>query len=204
MTEAVAHSPNEVELIGDVSSRKVTVTYGFWLFIISDVLLFASLFATYAVLRNATDGGPTEKELFNISHVAIETAILLTSSFTCGLTSISAYAKKLVWTQVFLTLTILLGIAFIILEVQEFSEMIKEGAGPQRSAFLSAFFTLVSCHGIHVSFGMVWAILIKILFYKKGFTENNLNRLLCFSIFWHALDVVWIGVFTMVYLIGVI
>ncbi|MDB9741753.1 cytochrome o ubiquinol oxidase subunit III [Akkermansiaceae bacterium] len=192
------------ESFGGIAPRRVTVTYGFWLFIISDIILFASLFAAYGVLRNATDGGPTEKEIFDLRHVGIETAILLASSFTCGMTSVAVYAKSKSLAQVFLTATVLLGLSFIFLEVQEFRELINEGAGPQRSAFLSAFFALVGCHGIHVCFGIVWAILIQLLIWKKGFRPDVERRLMCFTLFWHALDVVWIGVFTVVYLIGVL
>jgi len=185
-------------------SRRVTVSYGFWLFIISDIILFASLFATYGVLREATNGGPTEVDLFDLTHVGLETTLLLLSSFTCGLSSIATTAGKVKLTQLFLLITIILGGAFVFLELQEFNEMINKGAVPQKSAFLSAFYLLVGCHGLHVSFGIIWAILIIIMFQRKGFTPTNCSRLFVFSLFWHALDIVWVGVFTIVYLIGVI
>ena len=148
------------------------------------------------------DGGPTEAELFDASHVAIETAILLFSSFTCGLASIAALSRSRIWTHVFFTLTLVLGGAFLALELVEFREMIDAGAGPQRSAFLSSFFALVGCHGIHVCLGVLWGFYIQFALLFRGFSDGVQRKIMCFSLFWHALDVVWIGVFTVVYLVG--
>lgn len=199
MSESIVSTPHQD---GGIAPKRVQVVYGFWLFLISDIILFSSLFATYGVLRGSTNGGPTEAELFDLNHVALETGLLLLSSFTCGMITIAATAKNQRWTQIALTLTILLGAGFIFLEVQEFAEMVRKGASPQRSAFLSAFYALVGCHGIHVSFGIFWAFILKLMFWKKGFQEGVKRKLMCFSLFWHALDLVWIGVFTVVYLIG--
>jgi cytochrome o ubiquinol oxidase subunit III len=200
MNAEISHSEG-VEDAG--SARKSLVGYGFWLFIISDVVLFSALFATYGVLRGSTDGGPVERDLFDLGHVALETGLLLTSSLSCGLAGIAASARNRLWCQVFLTVTLVLGGTFLYLELQEFSEMCEVGATPQRSAFLSSFYALVGCHGVHVFCGILWGMMIQLLMWRRGFNEGVLRRLMCFSLFWHALDVVWIGVFTVVYLFGV-
>jgi len=184
------------------ASKSIVVPYGFWLFILSDMVLFSALFATYASLVHATDGGPITNQLFDRKLVAVETLALLISSFVCGLAMITAKRKNLMWTQIWLVLTALLGLAFLSIELFEFSKMIGEGAGPQRSAFLSSFFTLVGCHGAHVTAGLMWIGTMMAQIWAKGFREDIMRRLLCLSVFWHALDIIWVAIFTIVYLIG--
>jgi cytochrome o ubiquinol oxidase subunit III len=183
-------------------SKSIVVPYGFWLFVLSDMVLFSALFATYASLVNATDGGPTTSQLFNRDLVAIETVALLLSSFVCGLAMIAAKRGHMMWTQAWLLLTGMLGAVFLFIELYEFASMVGEGAGPQRSAFLSSFFTLVGCHGAHVTAGLLWLGTMMAQMWAKGFRQHIVRRLLCFSIFWHALDIIWVAIFTIVYLIG--
>jgi cytochrome o ubiquinol oxidase subunit III len=183
-------------------SKSIVVPYGFWLFVLSDMVLFSALFATYASLVNATDGGPATHELYDRTLVAIETMALLFSSFTCGLAMIAANRRNAVMTQVWLGVTAVLGVVFLGLELYEFTHMIAEGAGPQRSAFLSSFFTLVGTHGVHVFSGLLWLGTMMAQIYAKGFRQHITRRLLCFTIFWHALDIIWVAIFTIVYLIG--
>jgi cytochrome o ubiquinol oxidase subunit 3 len=187
---------------GGPASKRVVVAYGFWIFLLSDIVMFSAFFAAHAVLQTATDRGPSGRDLFDLTRVAIETACLLLSSFTCGMAAVATLARSQFWTQLALFVTAVLGVAFLGLEVTEFARMIEEGAGPQRSAFLSSFFTLVGCHGLHVTAGLLWLATMMAQVFVKGFRENVLRRLLCFNLFWHALDIVWIAVFTMVYLIG--
>jgi cytochrome o ubiquinol oxidase subunit 3 len=183
-------------------SKSIVVPYGFWLFILSDMVLFSALFATYASLVHATDGGPTTNQLFDRNLVAIETVALLISSFVCGLAMIAAKRKNMMWTQGWLVVTGLLGAVFLFIELYEFAKMIGEGAGPQRSAFLSSFFTLVGCHGAHVTAGLLWIGTMMAQIWAKGFRQDIMRRLLCLSVFWHALDIIWVAIFTIVYLIG--
>jgi cytochrome o ubiquinol oxidase subunit 3 len=183
--------------------KRVVVTYGFWIFLLSDIVMFAALFASYAVLVHATAGGPTGAQLFNQTTVAIETACLLVSSYTCGLMSLAVNSRNRLGTYLGALITFALGAAFLTLELREFADMIARGATPQRSAFLSAFFTLVGCHGLHVTLGLVWLVVMMVQVAVMGFVASVQNRLLCFSLFWHALDIVWVGVFTVVYLMGV-
>jgi cytochrome o ubiquinol oxidase subunit 3 len=183
-------------------SKSIVVPYGFWLFVLSDMVLFSALFATYASLVHATDGGPTTNQLFHRDLVAIETMALLMSSFVCGLAMIMAKRANMLWTQGWLLVTGLLGLVFLSIELYEFTSMIREGAGPQRSAFLSAFFTLVGCHGAHVTAGLLWIGTMMAQIWAKGFREDIIRRLLCLSVFWHALDIIWVAIFTIVYLIG--
>jgi cytochrome o ubiquinol oxidase subunit 3 len=182
---------------------RIVVAYGFWIFILSDIVMFSALFAAYAVLSGNTAGGPTGAELFNLRNVFILTACLLFSSYTCGLGALSAEQNNAERYLVFAALTFVLGAAFVFLEVSEFIDMIGKGAGPARSAFLSAFFTLVGMHGTHVTVGLVWLVYMTAQVVAKGLRPAVLRRLLCFSLFWHALDIVWIGVITLVYLMGV-
>ena len=184
------------------ASKSIVVPYGFWLFVLSDMVLFSALFATYASLVHATDGGPMTNQLFDRKLVAIETMALLLSSFVCGLAMITAKRKNMLWTQGWLLLTGLLGVVFLSIEMFEFGKMIGEGAGPQRSAFLSSSFTLVGCHGAHVTAGLLWLGTMMAQIWAKGFRQNIVRRLLCFSVFWHALDIIWVAIFTIVYLIG--
>jgi cytochrome o ubiquinol oxidase subunit 3 len=183
-------------------SKSIVVPYGFWLFVLSDMVLFSALFASYATLVQATDGGPTTNQLFHRDLVAVETGALLLSSFVCGLAMITAKRDNMLWTQAWLVATGLLGLVFLGIELYEFASMIGEGAGPQRSAFLSAFFTLVGCHGAHVTAGLLWLGTMMAQIWAKGFHPHILRRLLCFSVFWHALDIIWVAIFTIVYLIG--
>lgn len=184
------------------ASKSIVVPYGFWLFVLSDMVLFSALFATYASLVQATDGGPTTNELFHRNLVAIETLALLVSSFVCGLAMITAKRANMLWTQAWLLVTALLGLVFLSIELYEFASMIAEGAPPQRSAFLSAFFTLVGCHGLHVTCGLLWIGTMMAQIWAKGFQPHIMRRLLCLSVFWHALDIIWVAIFTIVYLIG--
>ena len=183
-------------------SKSIVVPYGFWLFVLSDMVLFSALFATYASLVHATDGGPVTSQLFERTTVAIETLALLISSFICGLAMIAAKQKNMLWTQMALLMTGLFGFVFLVLELTEFAGMIAIGAGPQRSAFLSSFFTLVGCHGAHVTAGLLWIGTMMAQIWAKGFQSHIMRRLLCFSVFWHALDIIWVAIFTIVYLIG--
>ena len=183
-------------------SKSIVVPYGFWLFVLSDMVLFSALFATYASLVHATDGGPVTNQLFDRTNVAIETLALLISSFICGLAIIAAKRNNLLWTEIWLFFTGLFGFVFLIIELTEFIGMVHIGAGPQRSAFLSSFFTLVGCHGAHVTAGLLWIGTMMAQIWAKGFQPHIIRRLLCLSIFWHALDIIWVAIFTIVYLIG--
>ncbi len=189
---------------GGPAPKRIVVGYGFWVFILSDVVMFSAFFATYAVLLNARAGGPGPRDLFDLHMTAIETACLLLSSFTCGLASMAVGARSLIWTEVALLLTGVLGATFIGIEISEFARLTARGAGPTHSAFLSAFFTLVGCHGVHVTCGILWLGTMMAQFAAKGFRENIRHRYLCFSLFWHALDIIWIGIFSGVYVIGVV
>ncbi len=185
-----------------LASKRVIVGYGFWIFLLSDIVMFAAFFATYAVLSGSTDGGPTSHQLFDLTNTGIETACLLASSFTCGLASIAAAHRRALSFYVAMAVTFGLGAIFVALELHEFAGMVAQGAGPRRSAFLSAFFTLVGCHGLHVSCGLLWLLTMMAQVFAKGFRADILRRILCFSLFWHALDIIWVALFTVVYLIG--
>ncbi len=183
--------------------KRIVVAYGFWIFLLSDIVMFSALFASYAVLVNATAGGPTGAQLFNQVSVAIETACLLASSYTCGLMSLAINSRRHLATYFGALVTFVLGAAFLTLEIREFANMIANGATPQRSAFLSAFFALVGCHGLHVTAGLIWLTVMMAQVAVKGFRATVQRRLLCFSLFWHTLDIIWVGIFTVVYLMGV-
>ncbi len=178
--------------------------YGFWIYILSDLMLFATLFATYAVLHNSYAGGPTGKDIFELPFVMVETALLLFSSITYGFAILAMYKKNKAQVIGWLIVTFILGAGFIGMEIYEFHHLIEHGNGPNRSAFLSAFFTLVGTHGLHVTSGLIWMATMIALISQKGLTSANQTRLLCLSLFWHFLDVVWICVFTVVYLFGVL
>jgi cytochrome o ubiquinol oxidase subunit III len=177
---------------------------GFWIYLMSDCLLFAALFATYGVLGRNYAGGPTGAQIFELPTVALNTAFLLFSSITYGMAMIAVQEGRKAATLVWLAITGLFGCSFLGLELTEFSHLIAEGNGPQRSAFLSSFFTLVGTHGLHVTFGVIWLVTLMTQVSKRGLTETNRRRLMCLSMFWHFLDVVWIGVFSFVYLLGVL
>src|SRR5882724_12718849 len=183
--------------------KRIVVAYGFWIFLLSDIVMFSALFAAYAVLVRGTAGGPAGAQLFNQVSVAIETACLLVSSYTCGMMSLAVNARRRLQTYLFAVITFVLGAAFLYLEVREFADMIAHGATPQSSAFLSAFFTLVGCHGLHVTVGLGWLVVMMAQVAIKGIRPAVERRLLCFALFWHALDIIWVCLFTFVYLMGV-
>lgn len=177
---------------------------GFWLYLMSDCLVFACLFATFAVLGRSFAAGPSGADLFDLRLVALNTTFLLLSSITYGFAMIEMQRKRMQATLVWLVVTALFGAGFIAVELYEFAHFIHEGAVPQRSAFLSSFFALVGTHGLHVTFGLVWLVVLMVQLGQRGFVADNRRRLMCLSMFWHFLDVVWIGVFTFVYLMGVL
>jgi cytochrome o ubiquinol oxidase subunit III len=187
---------------GGPAPTRTVVAYGFWIFLLSDIIMFSALFAAYAVLSGNTAGGPSGRELFNLRNVFIETACLLFSSYACGLMALSAERRQPDRFYIFAALTFALGAAFLFIEFSEFANTIGNGAGPWRSAFLSSFFSLVGMHGAHVTSGLVWLLYMVAQVAAKALQPHVLRRLLCFSLFWHALDIVWVGVFTLVYLMG--
>src|SRR5215469_5208080 len=187
---------------GGPAPKRIVVAYGFWIFILSDMVMFSALFAAYAVLRGNIAGGPTGTELFNLRNVFIETMCLLLSSYTCGLGALSAERRRPGLFLIFAGFTFVLGAVFLFIEATEFARMVEIGAGPSRSGFLSAFFTLVGTHGVHVASGLIALLYLTAQVIAKGLRAAVLRRLLCWSLFWHALDIVWVGVFTLVYLMG--
>ena len=199
---SAAPSPATGHGAGGPAPKRIVVGYGFWIFLLSDVIMFSAFFAAYAVLFKNTAGGPTAEQLFDLRNTAAETACLLASTFTCAMASLAVGERNQKWTQLSLLATGVLGVAFITLEVREFASLIGRGAGPSRSAFLSSFFTLVGCHGVHVTAGLLWLGTMMAQFYAKGFRRDIRHRFLCFSLFWHALDIIWVGIFSLVYLVG--
>jgi cytochrome o ubiquinol oxidase subunit 3 len=199
---------NDVELVNASEAgpapKRIVVGYGFWIFLLGDIVMFSALFASYAVLAKASAGGPTGAQLFNQQNAAIETGFLLLSSYSCGLMSLAVNSRRYSGVYLGATVTFVLGAAFLILELREFHSMIAIGATPQSSAFLSAFFTLVGCHGLHVTVGLAWLILMMVQLAMWGFRAVVERRMLCFALFWHALDIIWVMIFTIVYLMGVI
>jgi len=210
MSEFTASNQAEAgNVAGDASRYYVTEHHpengtllGFWMYLMSDCLIFACLFATYAVLGRNYAGGPSGAELFDLPLVALNTAFLLFSSITYGFAMLAAHRKAVKNALLWLAVTGLLGACFLGLEIYEFMHLIHEGAGPARSGFLTSFFALVGTHGLHVTFGIVWLVTLMVQVGKHGMTVENLRRLTCLSMFWHFLDVIWIGVFTFVYLMG--
>jgi cytochrome o ubiquinol oxidase subunit 3 len=195
------HHLHSAEHEGPAPKRIVT-GYGFWIFLLSDIVMFSCFFASYAVLSGQTAGGPSGAQLFDLKNVAIETALLLLSSFTCGMASIAADMRNNLWFQISMAVTGLLGAGFLALELLEFVDLVDRGAGPSRSAFLSSFFTLVGCHGLHVTAGILWLLTMMAQVIAKGFRADIQRRILCFALFWHALDIIWVAVFSVVYLLG--
>jgi len=185
-----------------LAPKRIVTGYGFWIFLLSDIVMFSCFFASYAVLVGQTAGGPRGSQLFDLKNVAVETGCLLLSSFTCGLASIAAGVRSQRWFQAAMAVTCVLGLAFLALEGREFSGLVARGAGPTRSAFLSSFFALVGCHGLHVSAGILWLLTMMAQVFAKGFRADVLRRLLCFALFWHALDIIWVALFSVVYLLG--
>jgi cytochrome o ubiquinol oxidase subunit 3 len=186
------------------AAKRILVGYGFWIFILSDVIMFSALFATYAVLAGNRAGGPGPHQIFDLHNTAAETVLLLLSSFSCGMASLAVAFRSQRWTQLALLVTGLLGAGFLTLEFREFAGLVGRGAGPTHSAFLSAFFTLVGCHGLHVTAGLLWLGTMMAQFLAKGFRQSIRHRFLCFTLFWHALDIIWVGIFSLVYLVGVV
>ncbi|MFV0299794.1 MAG: cytochrome o ubiquinol oxidase subunit III [Paracoccus sp. (in: a-proteobacteria)] len=177
---------------------------GFWIYLMSDCLIFSTLFATFAVLGHRYGGGPGPKDVLDLSLVAVNTAMLLCSSITYGFAMLAMHDDDQRGVMKWLGVTAVFGLCFLGIELYEFSHLIGEGAGPSRSAFLSAFFTLVGTHGLHVTFGLIWMATLVVQIRQRGLTAANRRRLECLSMFWHFLDVIWIGVFTFVYLMGMI
>lgn len=202
MSATISHTASATHHHNHDAEVNSKVVYGFWIYIMSDCILFSMLFATYAVLHNNTFGGPSGKELFDMPYVLIETFILLTSSFTYGLAMLGTHANKKSHVLFWLVITFLLGLSFVIMEVTEFHHLIIEGHGPNSSAFLSSFFTLVGTHGLHVTCGLIWMIVLMFQVSKHGLMSVTVRKLTCLSLFWHFLDIVWIFVFTIVYLMG--
>ncbi|MDO8265971.1 MAG: cytochrome o ubiquinol oxidase subunit III [Candidatus Saccharibacteria bacterium] len=181
-----------------------TANFGFWIYLMTDAVLFASFFAVYAVMQNNTYGGPAGIDIFDLKFVLIESLILLTSSYTCGLTILAAKKgnKKLSLTA--LATTGLLGLSFLGMELYEFSHLVNNGEGWTRSGYLTSFFGLVGLHGLHIIVGILWLVVLKFLIIKRGLTESTTNKLALFSMYWHFLDIIWIFIFTFVYGMGVI
>jgi cytochrome o ubiquinol oxidase subunit III len=200
MTNVAASSAADAEALGRPEER----AFGFWLYLMSDAMIFALLFATYVVMMSGTAGGPSGKELFSLPRAFAETMLLLVSSTTFGFANVAASAKQRNAVLGWLLVTLVFGLGFIALELQEFTGMIAAGNGPERSGFLSAFFTLVGTHGLHVSFGMVCILVMVGQAAIKGLTAPVASRLFRLGLFWHFLDIVWIGIFSVVYLPGVL
>lgn len=178
--------------------------FGFWVYLMTDCILFATLFATFAVLRTNTFGGPPGRELFNLGYVLAETLILLISSTSAGLGLLSAFKRDKKATLIFFSLTFILGASFLALEITEFKRLILEGNSFTRSGFLSSFFTLVGTHGLHIAGGLIWMVVLISKILQKGFSNSRIKRLTMLTMFWHFLDVVWIFIFTIVYLLGAV
>jgi cytochrome o ubiquinol oxidase subunit 3 len=200
MRESIAiHNEHHQHIQEEIYDKTL---FGFWVYVMTDCILFGSLFATYAVLHNNIWDGPSAKELFSLPFALTETLILLTSSFTCGMAKLSAQCNQKNHVVAWFVLTFVLGLAFVAMEASEFTHLVREGNSWQRSAFLSSFFTLVATHGMHISMGLLWMVVLLPKVLIKGLTPNNVRRLACLRLFWHFLDVVWIFIFTIVYLMG--
>lgn len=193
---AVSSSENSEDL--------TTEAFGFWIYLMSDAIIFTLLFATYLTMIANINGGPESREVFDLKNAFNETLLLLLSTLTCGFTLISATNRKKIAAMLWLIITFTLGLNFVLLEYHEFYDMIHQGAGPDRSGFLSAFFTLVGTHGLHVSVGLLWSLVMLIQIGAKGLTARVHSRLYRFSLFWHFLDLIWVGIFSSVYLLGVL
>jgi cytochrome o ubiquinol oxidase subunit III len=183
-------------------AKDITTTFGFWVYIMTDCVLFATLFATYAVLHHNTFGGPAGQQLFSLPYVLIETLVLLTSSFTCGLGILAARAARPRQVLAWFGVTFLLGLTFLTLELTDFGQLVAAGNSWSRSGFLSSFFTLVGTHGAHITAGLLWMLVLIAKVASGGLTRNNIRRLTLLSLFWHFLDLIWIFIFTIVYLFG--
>lgn len=202
MSEAVAIQKASKDNLNQETQDKAV--FGFWVYIMTDCILFASLFAVYAVLNNNTFGGPSGKDLFSLPYILTETLILLTSSFTCGLAMLAARANHKNKVIFWFCITFLLGLAFLIMEVTEFRHLAAMGDSWRRSGFLSSYFALVGTHGLHISVGLLWMIVLVYKVKKSGLATSTIRRLTLLSLFWHFLDIIWIFIFTIVYLRGAI
>lgn len=203
MTTLTVAAQQAKELHERQEADKKTI-FGFWVYLMTDCVLFASLFATYAVLHNNTYGGPSGQSLFSLPNVLLETLILLTSSFTCGLAMLAARKNNKNDTLLWFGITFVLGVTFLALELTEFRHLVHEGDSWRRSGFLSGFFTLVATHGLHITIGLFWMLVLMLKTIRNGFSSGLLKRLTLLSMFWHFLDVIWIFIFTIVYLMGAI
>lgn len=193
------HHSHEVEM-QQINDRTI---FGFWMYLMTDCVIFATFFAAYAVLHFNTAGGPSGQDIFNLPYALHETLILLTSTFTCGLAMMAAHKQQKFPCLALFFVTLLLGLSFLTLEFREFSHLVQEGNSWRRSAFLTSYFSLVGCHGLHVTCGSLWMIVMLGHISFRGLTESTLRRLTCLSLFWHFLDVIWVLIFTIVYLMGV-
>ena len=196
-------APTSEHAAKELPSKRIITGYGFWVFLISDIIMFSAFFAAYTVLVGETAGGPGGRQLFDLGNTEIETACLLASSFTCGLAAVASRARSTSWFYGAMLATFGFGIIFLGLEIHEFAGMVARGDGPTRSAFLSGFFALVGCHGLHVTVGLLWLLTMMAQVKAKGYRGDILRRLLCFSLFWHTLDIIWVALFTVVYCQGV-
>ena len=202
MNQSLLVVPNIPAAHGGAAERRGVTGFGFYLYLLSDCVLFATLFAAFAVLHRSVADGPTGQQLFDLRNAFIETACLLTSSVTCGMAMLACDRRDRRAAYGALAATFVLGLVFLSMELKEFAHLVSDGAAPNRSAFLSAFFTLVGTHGLHVTAGLAWLVVIIVQLWRKGFSEGVVRRMFCFSLFWHVIDVVWIAVFSFVYLIG--
>ncbi len=181
-----------------------TSNFGFWIYLMTDAVLFASFFAVYAVMQNNTYGGPDGRDIFDLKFVLVESALLLTSSYTCGLTILAAKRKKSNLALSSLAVTGILGLGFLTMELYEFNHLVSNNEGWTRSGYLTSFFGLVGLHGLHIVIGLLWLVVLKLLIVKRGLSESTQNKLKLFSMYWHFLDIIWIFIFTFVYGMGVI
>jgi cytochrome o ubiquinol oxidase subunit 3 len=208
MTTAIAHGHADPHHLGRAVEhpgpppKRIVTAYGFWIFLLSDIVMFSCFFAAYAVLVNQTADGPNGSQIFDWTNLAIETVCLLLSSFSCGMASIAADLRNRLWFYVSMAVTCALGLAFLTIELREFADLVSRGFGPSRSAFLTAFFSLVGCHGLHVSAGILWLLTMMAQVFAKGCRADIMRRMTCFALFWHALDIIWVAVFSIVYLLG--
>jgi len=199
----LSQEQGNADVLSDEIDNTSKTVFGFWVYLMTDCVLFATLFAAFAVLRNSTFGGPNGSELFSMPYVLTETLILLTSSFTCGLAMLAAHRKDRSQVLVWLGITGALGLAFLGMELTEFRHLVLEGNSWRRNGFLSAFFTLVGTHGMHITVGLLWMAVLARQVIQRGLVATTLRRLTLLSLFWHFLDIVWIFIFSIVYLLGV-
>lgn len=197
-----AHIAEHEPFTEEARHNDATVVFGFWMYLMTDFVLFASLFAVFLVLRSAAFDGVSGTQLFSLPYALIETLVLLTSSFVCGLTLLAARAGSLRRVLLGLCTAGLLGVVFLVMELSEFGRLIASGQGPEQNGFFSAYFTLVGTHGLHIALGLVWLIALMISLYMRGLSRSSMRKLMLWSLFWHFLDIIWIFIFTIVYLMG--